>query len=101
VYLWVGAKTVEVSHRRSPMRGLAVAALGPDILADDFDSRLAASRAALHPSRTIAEVLLDQHVVAGIGNIYKCESLWQCEIDPRSRVGALDEARLTAIYDAA
>jgi endonuclease-8 len=101
VYLWVQAKTVEVSHRRSPMRGLAVASLGPDVLADDFDCRLAASRAALHGSRTIADVLLDQRVVAGIGNIYKNEALWHCQVDPRARVDALDDEILTALYAAA
>lgn len=101
VYLWVAAKTVEISHRRSPRRGQAVASLGPDVLADDFDSRQAASRAALHGSSTIGEVLLDQRVASGIGNIYRCEALFVCGIDPRERVGALTEEQLAAIYAAA
>src|SRR5215470_18058674 len=37
VYVWVGAPTIEISHRRKPLHGHAVAALGPDVLADDFD----------------------------------------------------------------
>lgn len=98
VYLWVQAKTVEISDRRSAMRGMAISALGPDVLADDFDSRQAASRAALHESRTIADVLLDQCVAAGIGNIYKCESLFACKIDPRTRVAALSADQLAALY---
>jgi endonuclease-8 len=98
VYLWVQAKRVEISQRRSPMRGQAIASLGPDVLADDFDSRQAASRAALHESRTIADVLLDQRVVSGIGNIYKCESLFASKLDPRARVAALTEEQLAALY---
>jgi endonuclease-8 len=101
VYVWIGAPTVEISHRRKPLHGNAVAALGPDVLADHFDSRLAAERAAAHGSRTIADVLLDQRIVAGIGNIYKSESLFAAGIDPRARVAGLDAAALEAIYAAA
>ncbi len=101
VYVWVGAPTVEISHRRSPMRGQAISTLGPDVLADDFDSRQAASRAALHPMRMVAEVLLDQRVAAGIGNIYKCESLFVCRIDPRTRIAQLTAPQLEVLYAAA
>jgi endonuclease-8 len=101
VYAWVGAPTVEISHRRSPGRGQAISTLGPDVLADHFDSRLAASRAALHPMRTIADVLLDQRVTAGIGNIYKCEALYVRGIDPRARVSALTLDQLDALYTTA
>jgi endonuclease VIII len=98
VYLWIGAKTIEIAARRAPMRNQAIAALGPDVLGDGFDSRQAASRAAVHATRTIGEVLLDQRVASGIGNIYKSETLFAVGIDPRTLVGALDEDRLAAIY---
>ncbi|MBA3539057.1 MAG: Fpg/Nei family DNA glycosylase [Deltaproteobacteria bacterium] len=98
VLLWFGARTVEISSRRSPMRGMAVAALGPDILADHFDSRLAASRAAQHPARAIGDVLLDQRVVAGIGNVYKSEVLFLRSVDPRTLIAALSEPVLATIY---
>jgi endonuclease-8 len=99
VYLWLTTRTVEIAARRAPMRGMRVASLGPDVLADDFDARAAAKRATAHPHRIIADVLLDQRVVAGIGNIWKCESLFQCGIDPRAT--ALTEDQLTVLYDAA
>jgi endonuclease-8 len=98
VVMWINARTVEVAPRRAPMRGLAVASLGPDVLADGFEPRLAASRAAAHPDHTIADVLLDQRVAAGIGNIWKCESLFACGIDPRTRVGALAPEQVAAVY---
>jgi endonuclease VIII len=101
VYLWIGAPTIEIAHRRHPRHGMAVAALGPDILADDFDIQGAAHRAAEQPGRMIAEVLLDQRIAAGIGNIYKCEALFATGIDPRTRVETLEVPTLEAIYAAA
>jgi endonuclease-8 len=101
VYVWIGAPTIEVSQRRSPRHGMAVGTLGPDVLAQDFDPWGAADRAAEHGGRTIAEVLLDQHVVAGIGNIYKCESLFIAGVDPRTTVDSIDRRTLEAIYAAA
>lgn len=101
VYLWVGARTIEVADRRAPLRGMAIASLGPDILAADFDPAAAATRAAELASRTIADVLLDQRVIAGIGNIWKCESLFAGGVDPRTPVGAVSREQLIAIYAAA
>lgn len=101
VYLWIQARTVEIADRRAPLRGLAIAALGPDLLAADFDPAAAAVAAAAQPQRAIADVLLDQRVVAGIGNIFKCEALFAAGVDPRTPVGALVGEQLTAIYRAA
>jgi endonuclease-8 len=101
VFVWIGAPTIEVSRRRDPRRGMAVGTLGPDVLASDLDIRAAAERAAQHGARTIADVLLDQRVAAGIGNIYKCEALFAAGVDPRTLVARLDEKTLEAIYAAA
>jgi len=98
VWLWLTTRTVEIAARRAPRRGMAVAALGPDILAGDFDSRLAASRAAARAERAIAETLLDQRIAAGIGNIWKCESLFCCAIDPHTKTSALSQDELAALY---
>jgi endonuclease-8 len=69
--------------------------LGPDVLAGDFDA--AAGVAALRGadrSRQIGEVLLDQRVLAGIGNIYKCEGCWSARIDPWHPLSELDDEDL-------
>jgi endonuclease-8 len=50
--------------------------LGPDLLGEDWDADEAARRLAAHPDTAIAEALLDQHNLAGIGNLYKCEVLF-------------------------
>jgi endonuclease-8 len=44
---------------------------------------------------TIAEVLLDQRVMRGIGNVFRCELLWTCELHPWAKVSSLsrDECR--------
>ncbi|HEX3762465.1 MAG TPA: DNA-formamidopyrimidine glycosylase family protein [Kofleriaceae bacterium] len=101
VYVWIGAPQIEVAQRRDPRRGMAVGTLGPDVLAADFDPWSAAERAAQHGERRIADVLLDQRVVAGIGNIYKCESLFIAGVDPRTPVARIDRKTLEAIYAAA
>ena len=98
VYIWVGARTVEISPRRAPMHGRAIASLGPDVLAGDFDPAAAAARAAAQPARAIGDALLDQRIAAGIGNVYKSEVLFLRGVDPRARVGALGVALLEAIY---
>lgn len=101
VDLWLGARTIEVSDRRAPMHGMAVARLGPDILADAFDPRDAAARAQPFATRTIADVVLDQRIAAGIGNVYKSEALFVCGIDPRTLVGAIAPEDLQRLYEMA
>jgi formamidopyrimidine-DNA glycosylase len=77
-----------------------LAALGPEPLSDaftveDFAAGLTASRASVKAR------LLDQRLVAGVGNIYADESLWRARIHPASRrVGAARAARLhTAVRE--
>jgi endonuclease-8 len=103
VAIWINAKTVEIAPRRAPMRGMAVASLGPDVLADDFDPATAAERAFAQcdPGTPIGIVVLDQRVACGIGNIWKCESLYATGIDPRVAVGQLDPEAVAGIYTSA
>jgi formamidopyrimidine-DNA glycosylase len=68
---------------------LGVDAVSPDFTGGHFAKLLAGSR------RPLKEFLLDQTRVAGIGNIYSCESLWHAKLDPRRRANSLkhEEAR--------
>ena len=52
----------------------AVAHLGPDLLGDDWDPHVAAANLTADPDRPLAEALLDQRVMAGVGNVY-CNEL--------------------------
>jgi len=57
------------------------ARLGPDPLRPDADPDLALSR-ILRSTRPIAELLMDQAVLAGVGNVYRCEVLFRHRVDP-------------------
>ena len=65
--------------------------MGPDLLAASFDEDEALRRVREYHSEEIADVLLNQRVVAGIGNIYKCETLFLCGVDPFTTAGTLDD----------
>lgn len=68
----------------------ALTSLGPDILADPVDLDGMTARAQALPADTqIGDVLLDQHVVAGIGNIFRCESLFLAGIEPTRALASL------------
>lgn len=72
----------------------ALRLLGSDILSPTFDLDDVLRRLAAQPrDRAIGEVLLDQTVVAGIGNIYRCESLFACRHNPWQPIGALSEVQ--------
>ena len=77
----------------------AFAALGPEPLGPEFTG--AYLRAALAGKRTsIKLALLDQRVVAGLGNIYVCEALYHARIHPRRAAGRFARARLDRLADA-
>jgi formamidopyrimidine-DNA glycosylase len=70
----------------------ALEKLGPDPLITRGDlSRLEAT------SRPIKVALLDQRLIAGVGNIYASESLWRARINPRRRADCLKPAELRAL----
>lgn len=68
-----------------------LAHLGPDPLGDDWDDGEALRRLVADPARTISEALLDQRVMAGIGNVWRCELCFLRGVDPWTPVGAVRE----------
>jgi len=74
--------------------------LGPDLCTADPDLDAVLTRAAAHtrPGVTIGELLLDQRVAAGIGNVYKSETLHLERLDPTTPVADLPGDRLRALY---
>ena len=71
--------------------GDVVAHLGPDLLGEDWDPSVAAANLTARPDRPLAEALLDQRVLAGIGNVY-CNEL--CFVS-----GHLPTAPVSAVAD--
>lgn len=73
------------------------AALGPEPF--DLDARVLRQRLAGH-SAPIKLLLLDQRIVAGLGNIYVCEALHRAGIHPRRAAGSVSLARLARLVPA-
>jgi formamidopyrimidine-DNA glycosylase len=71
----------------------AFAAMGPEPLGDDFDGRYLEAALAGR-SAPIKAMLLDQRIVAGLGNIYVCEALHMAGIAPGKAAGRISRARL-------
>ena len=71
--------------------------MGPDLLAEAFDEDEAVRRMRGHGDVDIADVLLNQRIVAGIGNIYKCETLFLCGVNPFARAGTIHDDTLRAL----
>jgi endonuclease-8 len=74
----------------------ALSRLGPDLLGEAPD--LAAIAAAASQTRPIAEVLLDQTIASGIGNVYKSELCFWAGVSPRTPAAALSPAAREALY---
>jgi endonuclease-8 len=76
-------------------------ALGPDLLAPGVDTAQVVARAwqLLDSSTPVADVLLDQRVASGIGNVYKSEVLFLHRCHPARALGDCGDALLQAMYD--
>ena len=71
--------------------------LGPDLLGDEFDAPEAARRIRGRSTSEIADVLLNQRVLAGIGNVYKSEVLFACRVNPFATVATLDDVQIQCL----
>lgn len=77
----------------------AFAALGPEPLGPDLTpSRLQSAAKGRRPA--IKLLLLDQRVVAGVGNIYACEALWRARINPRKLGGKVSRPQFERLVPA-
>lgn len=73
--------------------------VGPEPLEADFTSGQFAERFKRRAKTNIKAALLDQTVVAGVGNIYADESLWGAQVHPKRLVGSLTGEEFTLLYD--
>jgi endonuclease-8 len=97
------APVVELLEVRAESLHPSLGQLGPDLLDPQFDADEALRRLR-DPSRaglTIGEALLDQRALAGIGNIWKNETLWTERVSPFARVGALDDETVARLIETA
>jgi len=71
--------------------------LGPDLLAPDFDAAEAVRRLTEDRSRPIGLALLDQRVMAGVGNLYRVEVCFLLRVSPWAPVSSVDAERAVAL----
>ena len=93
------APVIELFESRAEAIHPTIARLGPDLLAADWGRALAdeAFRRLRDPARadaTVSSALLDQRALAGIGNIWRNETLFHERVDPWARVADLDDDTL-------
>ncbi|MEL4356318.1 MULTISPECIES: Fpg/Nei family DNA glycosylase [unclassified Luteococcus] len=82
----VGLRLGMVDLVRTDHEDQVVGHLGPDLLGPDWDEQVAVANLLREPGRTIGEALLDQRNLAGIGTIYRAESLFHQRVNPRTPV---------------
>ncbi|GEC98139.1 formamidopyrimidine-DNA glycosylase [Kocuria varians] len=71
--------------------------LGPDILGPDWDLEKALGRLSAQPDRAIGTAIMDQRNLAGIGNVYRVETLFMTRTNPWARVASLPDGKLREI----
>ncbi|MEP6768437.1 MAG: DNA-formamidopyrimidine glycosylase family protein [Acidobacteriota bacterium] len=91
------APVIEILSARSAIRHPSLSRLGADILAETFDVAAAAAAIRSLGEVPIGEALLHQGAVAGIGNIYKSESLFAAKLDPFLSVASLPRAEIERV----
>jgi endonuclease-8 len=91
--------SAELLSGREVERHRQLGSLGPDLLGATFDRSEALRRIRSRARDPIAEVLLDQRSIAGIGNVFKSEILFLAGRHPFTLVGSLTEADLERIVD--
>jgi endonuclease-8 len=75
--------------------------LGPDLLSRSFDADEAVRRLSSDPRRPVGEVLLDQRLMAGVGNVYKSEIPFLEGVNPWRPMGELHEAAVAGLVSTA
>jgi endonuclease VIII len=95
----VGYRLHDMALVRTDDEDQLVGHLGPDVLGPDWDLDEALRRLRSSPDEQIGVAILDQRNLAGIGNLYKVESLFLCGVHPWARVA--DVADLEGLVDRA
>lgn len=94
----VGVRLGVVDLVRTAEEDRLVGHLGPDLLGPDWDPAEAVRRLAGDPGLTIGEALLDQRNLAGIGTVYRAETLFLAGVSPWRPVGTIgDVGRIVAL----
>jgi endonuclease-8 len=92
------APTVELLTAADALRHRALIDLGPDLVDPAVDVGEILRRASTLPGRRpIGDVLLDQRILAGIGNVYRSEALWDYQLHPSTPLADIAPEQLQAL----
>ncbi|MGI9145372.1 MAG: Fpg/Nei family DNA glycosylase [Chloroflexota bacterium] len=94
VVVCFNAPVAELMDERAVELHPSLQSLGPDLLAAEFPGDVALQRFKARPDFEIAEALLDQRAMAGVGNVFKSEILFLESVNPWTRVSSLPDATL-------
>ena len=86
---------------RSLERHTAIPGLGPDLLKQEFAEEDARARIRARADEEVGNVLLNQRVMAGIGNVFKSEICFVCGVHPFRRVSSLSDREIDCLIDSA
>ena len=97
------APVIELLEERALAVHRPIAGLGPDLLDEDFDPQIAFAnlREPARATQAIGDAIMDQHAMAGVGNIWKHETLFRCGLNPWRTVGELDDETLLSVITTA
>lgn len=91
----------EFHTERSLQRQPDMRAIGPDLLKEPFDAPEAKRRIRERAGSEIGVVLLNQRVMAGIGNAFKSEILFACRVNPFATVSSLSDEKVDEVIETA
>jgi endonuclease-8 len=96
-----GGPTLRVLSSAQLRRDPVLSRLGADILAPDFDFEAAARSLRSAGERDVGDALLDQGLIAGVGNIFKSEACFAARVDPWHGVADLTDEQLGRVLSCA
>ena len=96
-----GGPTLKVVPAAAARRNPQLARLGPDILASELDPEVVVRSLRVSGGLALGDALLDQALVAGIGNIFKSEACFAARLDPWRPVADLSDEQLERVVRAA
>ncbi|MEO8904714.1 MAG: DNA-formamidopyrimidine glycosylase family protein [Polyangiaceae bacterium] len=91
------APTVRLLASNSTITDEYLNGLGPDLIPDEFDLNAATNGLLALSDLALGEAVMTQTALAGIGNIYKSETLFLCRMNPFARVSTLSREHVTTV----
>ncbi len=85
--------------RDDPMRHKLLIELGPEPLSDDFNTEYL-YQSCRKRKTAIKNLIMDSHIVVGVGNIYACESLFSSGINPKTSAMRISRQRIQRLVEA-